>query len=315
MRNASKMCYGVAGILCVTLLEAENPPVVDLSGPDYTPPDAPAWIQEVKPEWIRPWVGLNGTPPEWRRWGNVMGRDVKGLDRWMANHYIFYRPETAEYLYAAYSPTTVNYSKGLLPSYEKAVETFTAGCTNDLERGLALLTRAMPQVLRHPGMPPLGKPVPPDRNLDDEALLATGSGWCNEQARVFIRLCQVAGIPARMIHLFGQNHTIAEFYAGGGWIMADASNFFAVPSKEGKWLSAAECHDGGEGQRAYAEAKAKRMAELIEMPDEALGFSDPVRAAAWKKSAPVDVDELAKRPIAFGVVNYPLPPRGSSLSE
>jgi len=114
---------------------------------------------------------------------------------------------------------------------------------------MALLTRAMPALLRHPGIPPLGRPVPPDRNLDDEALLESGSGWCNEQARVFIRLCQVMGIPARMIHLFGQNHTIAEFYAEDRWIMADTSYFFAVPGKDGTWLSAAACHDRGEGQR------------------------------------------------------------------
>jgi hypothetical protein len=44
-----------------------------------------------------------------------------------------------------------------------------------------------------------------NRNLDDEALLASGCGWRNEQARVFIRLCQVNGIPARMLHPGGDS--------------------------------------------------------------------------------------------------------------
>jgi len=199
--------------LSVTRLHAEAGTLIDLEGPEHTPLGTPSWLREVKPEWIRPFEGINGTPDAWRPRSHVLGRDVKGVDRWMANHYLFYRPETANYLYTAYTPLTVVYRKGLLPTYEKAAAEFTVGCTTDLQRAMALLTRAIPALLRHPGIPPLGRPVPPDRNLDDEALLESGSGWCNKQARVFIRLCQVMGIPARMIHLFGQNHTIAEFYA------------------------------------------------------------------------------------------------------
>jgi len=44
------------------------------------------------------------------------------------------------------------------------------------------------------------------------------------------------------------------------------------------------------------------------MSDDALGFSDPNQAAEWRKSAGIDPEELATRAIAFGVVNYPLPP-------
>src|SRR6185369_9136064 len=101
---------------------------------------------------------------------------------------------------------------------------------------------AMPQFFRHPKMPPRASSVRADRNLDDEALLASGCGWCNEQTRVFVRLCQVAGIPARIVHLFGQNHTVAEFHADGRWALADATNIFVVPAREGteRLLSAAQ---------------------------------------------------------------------------
>jgi len=90
--------------------------------------------------------------------------------------------------------------------------------------------------------------------------------------------------------------------------MADTSYFFAVQGKDGKWPSAPACHDRGEGQRAYTEAKARRIRELLAMSDDALGFSDPNRAAEWRKSAGIDPDELATRAIGFGVVNFPLPP-------
>jgi len=97
--------------LLAALLHADPGTLIDLEGPEYTPPETPFWLREVKPDWIRPFEGINGTPDAWRPRGHVLGRDVKGADRWMANHYLFYRPETAAYLYTAYTPPTVAYSE------------------------------------------------------------------------------------------------------------------------------------------------------------------------------------------------------------
>jgi transglutaminase-like putative cysteine protease len=150
--------------------------------------------------------------------------------------------------------------------------------------------------------------VPTDRGLDDEALLASGCGWCNEQARAFVRLCQICGMPGRVIHLWGQNHTIAEFYADGRWALADGTYQFVVPGKDGKLLSVAQCHDGAEGQRAYAQAKYRRVQQMLAMSDAELGFTKADEAAKWRESmAPLSVEELAGRKVGFGAVNYPLP--------
>jgi hypothetical protein len=201
----------------------------------------------------------------------------------------------------------VGHKAGALPGYEKIAVKYTAGCAKDTAKAVALL-KAMPEFFRHPTMPPLGPSVRADRDLDDEALLASGCGFCNEQARVFIRLCQVCGIPARMLHLFGQGHTVAEFYADGRWALADASNFFVVPGKDGQLLSAAQCHDRGEGQRRYADAKQRRMLEIAKMPDEDLARGGAAAAAKWReKNSQPFADELATRAVGFGVVNYPLP--------
>ena len=194
---------------------------------------------------------------------------------------------------------------------------YTAGCTSDTEKAVALLTKALPAVCKHPVVPPCGQGAAPNRKLDDEALLKSGNGWCSEQARVFIRLCQVNNIPARMIHLFGQNHTVAEFYADGRWAFADGSLFFVVPGRDGKLLSVADCHDGGVGQRCYAEAKACRFRQLLAMTDEELNFSSPQRAAVWRRTqSKFNVDALAsQKDIYFAVMNTPLPPPAGATAK
>lgn len=289
-----------------------SPLVHDLNQPDYNPLDCPAWAKEKLPDWVMPYVGKNGVPDTWAKLRNKPGplsTPTKGLDRYQGNWFINYRPETAKYLYEEYTPLHVDYKKGTLPTYEAVAAKFTPGLTTDTDKAIALLTKAVPASVKHPVMPPCGPPTKPDRNLDDEALIKSGCAWCNEQARVFIRLCQVSGIPARMVHLFGQNHTVAEFYADGRWVMADASNFFVAAGTDGKLLSAAQCHDQGAGQRAYAEAKKRRMLELPAMSDGELGFGDPQKAEAFRKQArSFDAIALASRKdLAFGIINYPLP--------
>jgi hypothetical protein len=116
-------------------------------------------------------------------------------------------------------------------------------------------------------------------------------------------------MPARMIHLFGQHHTVAEFYADGRWALADVSNFFVAAGKDGKLLSAADCHDAGAGQRAYAEAKKKRMLQLAAMSDEQLNLGSPEKADKFREGGRTfDAEALAARKdLLFGVINYPLP--------
>ena len=196
----------------------------------------------------------------------------------------------------------------MLPTFEEVSAKYTVGCKTETDKALALLLKALPIVFPHTNAPPAGKPVTGTRNLDDEALLQSGCGWCNEQGRVFIRLCQLNGMPARLIHLFGQHHTTAEFCADGKWAFSDVTFGFVARGKDGKLLSVAESHDQGEGQRYYAQAKAKRMRELAAWTDEQMHMT-PARAAAFRDNAlSFDPDEFsARKDLAFGVMNYPLP--------
>lgn len=286
-------------------------PVVDLHHPEFDPPDCPSWAKESVPPAIQPFRGRNGLPEVYHRNPVPLAMNVRGVDRYHANQFIVYRPETAEYLYHHYTPLNVNYRPGLLPRHEALAHEVTVDCTTQTECVQALLTCGVTHV-KHPYMPPCGASVESDRNLDDESLLASGLGWCNEQARVFVRLCQVSNIPARLIQLFYADrktgHCVAECYADGHWIMADASWFCLFPGPDGHPLSAAACHDGSRGQRCCGLAYHQRLQSLLRRPDAELNLSNFNDPAGWRRDTAAQTSEsLAAKHYCFGVMNYPLP--------
>ena len=280
----------------------------DLSDPQFNPDSCPAWARVATPAWVEPYRGKNGAPEPYRTKPSPLGVATAGLDRYQGNQFVNYRPETAAYLYSEYTPTKVDYVKGTLPAYEKLVAKYTSEGMSETDKALALLT-AIAKEFPHSHMPPRGPSVPADRNMADEALLASGSGWCNEQARVYVRLCQVAGMQGRIIHLLGQSHTVAEVYADGRWVLVDSTNIFVARDADGNLLSAADAHDRGPGQRAYAEAKKARLMQMHDMPPASLGVTSDEQwakiQAGWRR---FDVDAIATSDeLHFGVINYPLP--------
>lgn len=285
--------------------------------PELEGEGTPPWAKEGLPEAVRPFVARAGLPEAWQQKikKGPLGSAVAGVDRYHANHFVVYRPETAEFLYRDYTPTEVGYRAGTLPAYEKVVARHTAGRSSAREKAAALLA-AMPEILKHPTVPPCGPPVRADRGLLDEPLLASGGGFCNEQARVFVRLCQVAGIPARLVFLFYADHrtghTIAEFYVDGRWSMADTSWFCLFPAEDGHFLSAAEAHDDGPNHARVQAVYRRRFEELLKLTDEQLGDRD--RSGEPRKG----LEERLRKPDnlgAFGLVNYPLPTTKPSESD
>lgn len=69
--------------------------------------------------------------------------------------------------------------------------------------------------------------TPTDRAMTEEELIASGRGYCNEQARVFIALCGVMQIPARLCFLWHANgevgHTATEVFLDGRWTFCDVT--------------------------------------------------------------------------------------------
>ena len=286
----------------------------------------PAWAKEELPGEMLPYLGKLGLPDPYPQRPGPLGKGVAGIDRWQANRFIVYRAETADFLYTRYSLDRVEYEPGSLPAYEKLVADYTRGQSTPREKALELLTRAMAERFPHPTMPPLGPPCRADRGAMDEELLHSGCGFCNEQARVYTRLCQVAGIPARLVFLFYSDkrtgHTIAEICVDGHWAMADASWLCVFPGADGRWMSAAECHAEGLNRLRVGEAYFARRQQILALTDEQLvgrhvvGEADArvrrqqvaaaaakVRAGLREKTAQALGDQLWQ----FGIINNPLP--------
>lgn len=283
----------------------------DLNHPAYDPPDCPSWAKEFLPEFVQPFRGRNGLPAALRDQIGPLAPGVRGLDRYQANQFVVYRSETASYLYTEYTSEEFHYPQGLLGMYEKLATETTRDCQTDTEKASALLRKAT-WCVRHPSIPPCGPRPDPDRNLDDESLLESGVAWCNEQARIFVRLCQVSHIPARIIQLFYSDqrtgHCVAEFFADGRWCMADASWRCVFPDPKGELLSAAECHDGGEGQKYCGLAYYHKQQEILGLSDEELNLEILPNPDEWRNLLACETAEsLAHKMAYFGIINYPLP--------
>jgi Transglutaminase-like superfamily len=283
----------------------------DLDHPDRNPPSCPEWAKETLPPEMQELRGRNGMPPPYCDREYALAMNVEGIDRYQANQFLMYRPDTADYLYSEYTPLDVNYQKGLLPTYEALAAEVTEGCKTETETIMALLLKGASR-LKHPCGPPCGPPVGTGRNLDDEALLNSGVGWCNEQARVFIRLCQVCNIPARIVHTFYSDtksgHCIAECYADGRWCMVDATWFCVFPGPDGKLLSAAQCHDRCEGQKYCGIAYYKRVQELFKLSDGELNFHTSKETEEWRQvSLSQSAETWRDKMNCIAIINYPLP--------
>lgn len=158
---------------------------------------------------------------------------VVGIDREQTQSMVRLCDATEATLYGpAYSPTRIQYRPGSRPVLERIAENFTA----DTPRGrVEQATRWVVENVKHPHL--IG-PLPGDRGLTEEQLIESGQGWCNEQARVFIALCEVMNIPARVCFLFHQNtrsgHATTEVYLDGRWAWCDQTFAMIVDRPDGQ---------------------------------------------------------------------------------
>ena len=158
---------------------------------------------------------------------------VKGIDREQSQGAVRVCPETETELYeGGYSPTRIRYRRGSRPVLESVVSEFAPGGPFDLAQA------AMDWVYRNVAHPHQAGPLLPDRAMTEEQIIASRVGWCNEQARVFIALCEIMSIPARLCFLFHANgrasHTAAEAYIHERWAFFDPTFavFVTLPSGE-----------------------------------------------------------------------------------
>lgn len=145
------------------------------------------------------------------------------VDRALTRAMVRLCPQTVEYLYGTFTPLDVLYEERSWPRLEDVVSRIVLSAAGPEEAVSCIVkyTRS------------LGGHAEQDLHKmrvggTEEQIIARGSDWCTDVARVACVLCQVAGIPCRMVYLFDlaqaySGHAIVEAYRSEMWGAADPS--------------------------------------------------------------------------------------------
>ncbi len=126
-------------------------------------------------------------------------------------------PQTEALLYGDFTPTKVRYQRGSRPELEQIVARVTEGCATDFQRALAIM-RYCRDVRK----------TAPERTFSqyvyggtEEQLIAKPEILCETLSRLMVALCEVAGMPGRLVmHVLG-GHITTEILADGQWAYID----------------------------------------------------------------------------------------------
>ncbi|MCI4322295.1 MAG: transglutaminase-like domain-containing protein, partial [Thermoplasmata archaeon] len=143
------------------------------------------------------------------------------IDRVLWDTMVRLCPATATALYDGFTPTRSAYRAGTRPELERLVQALDLSDRSEDERVEAVVRFAA-------GLAPT-PPVALDQMWfggSEEEIVARGSSWCTDVARVACGLCQVAGLPSRLVILEDtglaySGHTIVETWRDGTWGAVD----------------------------------------------------------------------------------------------
>lgn len=180
---------------------------------------------------------------------------VAGIDLEQSLNYLRLAELGETFLYQNYTASRLPYVKGSRPKLEALADKAIGSATRPMEKVQQLATFVAEQVVwagiyAHR----TGKPTPADRGLDEERLVRSGYGWCNEQARVLCALTQVIGIPSRLV--FAANlrkkygHVVTEVMLPQGWMMIDQSFGFLFQIN-GKPVRASQVYHNAQSRRHF----------------------------------------------------------------
>ncbi len=81
----------------------------------------------------------------------------------------------------------------------------------------------------------------------EEMIIAKGSDWCHEVARLFCACAQIAGIPSRIVYTYSDDdgHVIAEIFTGEKWLLIDPL-FNIIYQKDGITYSSIDIYENNE---------------------------------------------------------------------
>jgi len=124
---------------------------------------------------------------------------------------------TAEVLYGPGPWDELDYRPGSRPMLEWVLREQIAldGRASDRDKALAVMRYARDIRRAAPGKFDIF------HGGSEEDVIRKGSGMCNEQSRVMIRLAQIAGLPARYVGHITGDHGTAEIRIDGAWAHFD----------------------------------------------------------------------------------------------
>jgi hypothetical protein len=163
--------------------------------------------------------------------------DVGGVDLVEAMSYVDAEGLPLSWFYTSFTPPKTYYRRGSRPELEAYLQDVLDKPLDDLAKLEAI------HKIRCEKMPghciKSKKGIPDDRGAAAEALLASGVGACNETARAMVALCQVAGLPGRVVFASApkDGHVVCEILAGGRWVLVDPSQEYIFRKADGTPVS------------------------------------------------------------------------------
>lgn len=164
---------------------------------------------------------------EWMK--NAWGNNVE-FQR-MENQVLFC-PETRDYLYGQ-KPDAVKYIVGSRPFLEKIVDGACEGCSTDREKVLAILVYIRDLHKKVSGADFF-------YGGTEEELIKKSEWFCERVSRLMVGLCEIIGLPGRIIFHVASGHLTCEIFFEGKWAYIDPRcGMFCLDENE-KFMSVEE---------------------------------------------------------------------------
>ena len=180
---------------------------------------------------------LTGTSAFGRAYESMLEHDAHApgsVDCELARAMVRLCSETADYLYGAFTSLDILYRQGSRPELERVLEQAVPAAGGP-EETLSHIVRYTRGLGRHA-----------EQSLHkmriggtEEQIVARGSDWCTDAARVACVLCQMAGLPCRIVSLFDldkaySGHVIVEAHRAQTWGAADPSTGVVYRRPDGR---------------------------------------------------------------------------------
>ena len=142
------------------------------------------------------------------------GDKMDCVDTQIVQSQIIINKKTAAYLYSDFTPLEIKYQKGQRPQLEKLLDTILKPGMSQKEKFFAIMKRC------RDNKDSRDSKIVFDGGTEEDIIKA-GKYMCNEISRVFCILCQIAGLPSRVVGVHIAGHMMNEVYIDGKWGWCD----------------------------------------------------------------------------------------------